>query len=336
MFRLAHLTRARVGIDALHAVVRAAAADPLLERRSSRVWSVWRYVRSQQLCPTPRFVFTSFRVCAEALDVESAAALMHFALVNRMFHTTAAAAPDAPDAPDPMHLLDLSDPLDPSDPLDAPDLLSSPSQLHYYNHIMHAACLLSNYHLLHTAHREMLGCSIAPDHFTHNILLTTALDQRRHPEATLLLDAMHAANRPLAPCTFAAIIRAAALQNHPDSITSTYNQYLTQLHSQNLPLTRCISPQAVAQLSGPVHNPTVRACAAARADPTLAAFHAYRACAAAHPALALLRRLTHSHRIQPSYLLYSLVMDTCWKAGQMHLADHLRSTIHWTVRDKKR
>lgn len=292
LFRCLDVFNMRPSIAALTVLLRSAKRDPIVERRSERALSIFRYSRAMQLGPTVDFVYDCFSTCVAGLDVEAAAIVMDFALANRVYR-------------------------EPSNEG------VGPSEVDYYNGVMHAALLMGDHNTAVTAHNELTRRELKATDVTESIYLAMCFERRDERTARILLNAIQDRNGTLADCVYTAMLRAAGQKNDVAAVRSIFRDFERERGLCRENFHDIVSAQHAA-FQGVNAVISDRASAAARGDPTFVVFEALRTCCAPDDALEMLEYLTREYGFRAPKAVYVLVIETCWKGGRLDLAKKVR------------
>lgn len=291
VFRLIHSFDIRPDIQIFRTIVRAAAEDPVFERRSERIWSVLRYARAAQLVPSLDFIYDCFSTLIGAVDVEGAAALMEFALRKEMYDDSGRG--------------------------------HGPRQIDYYNGVMYAAWLMSQFSVIDAAYAELKRIGLHPNHSTQCTLLAATVDTGDEEAAERIFNAIQSSGKPVTSFVFAALIRAAGEKGNVESVLENFKRFETHLREHQISFRDTLSAPSLSSRAAYGEH-SVREMATGRADPTMALFRALRACKRSSEATEMLATLKSRYDFVPSPVLYSIVIETCWRAGKVELAKSLR------------
>lgn len=294
-FQCIQLFQVRPDVPMLLAVLDGAARDPIVERRADRALSVFRFLRTAQLTPTPRFVFECFRVCVSGLAMESAAVLLDFALHHKFYRGGGGESGEGGEF--------------------------VPTVRDYYNGMMYAALLTGDLNTTLTAHGEMIKNGIEPDELTQSIMVAVCLKRGDESGALSLFKSMQRRKCTIASCAYAALICAAGQRRDVDGVLQLVREYVEQK--------KCGSG---VMFEGPVGlnssryelEVSSRAAALGAGDPLFSAFVALRACSAGKEAFELLSRLKDRAGLKPSRQILMFAMETCQREGRLDLARRLR------------
>lgn len=292
LFRCIDLFNMKPTIAALTVLLRSAKRDPIVERRSERALSIFRYSRAVQLGPTIDFVYDCFCTCVAGLDVEAAAIVMDFALSNKVYREPSKEG-------------------------------RGPSKVDYYNGVMQAALLMGDHHTTVTAHSELIRRELKPTDLTESIYLAMCFERRDERTARILLNAIQNRGGKLADCVYTAMLRAAGQQNDVAAVRSIFRDFERERGLSRENFHDIVSAQHAAY-QGVNAVISDRASAASRGDPTFVVFEALRTCCAPNDAMEMLEYLTREYGFRAPKAVYVLVIETCWRGGRLDLARKVR------------
>lgn len=325
------------------AVARAAAHDAHLPSCSWRALSVIAHLRKYSAMPTPEVIRACFDACVAGQNASAALALLDFArsagffssaydsvsLSSNLSGTVGDALPRAAVVSARRSSNAIED--------DRPHL----SEISYYNGIAHLFLCAGKYDAAETAVREISLRGLTADGGTLSVLAALYTARGLHVYAKRVFSALRNLGACPTPIAYAAMIHMAGSRiDSPIPFTSTstvsassaawsiFKEFSTRLSSDMCMRLSEALPAATALSSHDRTRATASATSTNSDDIVLAMFQVLRTAKDAEGAVNLLKLLREQHDVSPPLLVYSLVIETCWRVRPQRL-DLAESVKEW-------
>lgn len=312
----------------LAAVARAAALDPVADRRGARVLSVISHLRTLKTAPTPELVGACFDTAVSAVDVQMVAAIHNFALANGLcvmqtpvcdrlvgiLRRSAFAGDDAP-----FFVKEGSA----DDGGGGEGGHGLPAALKFYNGVLRTALFAADYRVAAAAFREVYARGVGVN--VETLALLAALHAKLDDAAGAgeIVVGLQEEGFHVPSVAYSSLIRCYGKKGQFLRARQLFDEWERTEREEFWQLLS--SPCKMGLADG--ERVSAKTLASAGDCVVLSMFLAGRAAADAKGAVEFLEHLEEKYGYQCSPFVTSIVMETCCRSGHKPLVDRMRAKM---------